>query len=1232
MFKSVTKEQLKVPAKIEFLGELRDFVTKVGKRHGFSDSVINAFKLSIDEAATNIIKHAYRDWDGDITIRAIIKKDALTIVLLDQGKYFDPRTVNDPDLKRYVEIGKKGGLGIFIMRRLLDEIDYRKTEEGNELWLTKFRDVSVKKRFTLPTIPVNLKVRYWFVATLVWTAILISAYFFFFFQQRRIVLGDYIGQGRKACSYLSSEIQNSFDDIPNVLKEELLTKGSVDLELITAASNPIQSLQMSEHSELLVNAFVVDNFGNVLGSSNHQYLRVATGGYSLPESAQIFSDNVYTYPLDNGMRVLDIIYPVKNEQDQILCKAHFQMSYDRIYAEIKSVRFDYLKLASLAWIAGLLGLFLLIYLMMNPFRRLAEWVKQLGQPGSVNEMDIDASSEVGEIAKAFSDITNKLRVSQENLAEQERLQKEMQVAQEIQQTLLPSEFPEIEGYELSSLYEAAKEVGGDYFDFVEVDKDTLGIVVGDVSGKGVPGSLVMTMIRTALRTEARGVKDAADVLARVNDFVVNDMKKGMFVTLFYVIIDSRRRKLSYASAGHNPMILYRTSTNKTYYLNPRGFPIGISLPDKDLFRKSIESDTISLKEDDILVIYTDGVTEAMNGRRQLFGEERFLQTIREYGDLAANDFVEKLQNDLSSFTEGNPQNDDITLVAIKEKTSAEKLELKRAKKAFQFIQDGTSIKEACDTAGITTYAYYHKYKEQFESQGVESYELETDNETIEVKHLSIEEKAKIYDIIRRFPEYGAKRISEELRTDHYAQTEISPSRIYEELVRARLNTKELREAFIQRGGRKKPVKPPGTPLLTIDGRVIMQKGSMDQGASPPPPKEREEKKPVPKPSAPIKEPKAKTKPPVPRIPGRDLIHLEISELLTTPIEDLLDKRRTDHIQTLQPHEQRDVEQAKDENDGIDFDREMELIDDTEDMGAESESESESDQADDLNIENPDDSIISKEELEFAELVELGGGLQDPSDKQKEQFEGQVPEDATVLEETDHDDESLENESADAFEEFLEIEQEHGLITHEGELDTELSDTLFLDNIENQLHKEPEEPAESVAETRSNNTVMPSLRKKIDFDELLTLLESAANKSPKTHEERTAHQAQKKDVSKNDLLERAYGAYENKDYNHCISQLNHYISQYPLDVQAFHLLGNAHFRLQQYRDATRAYRHVLRLEPNDQRALENLGLIYANQGDFNRALLLWEKLLQQTPQRNDLKKSIERAKKFLKDTV
>jgi anti-sigma regulatory factor (Ser/Thr protein kinase) len=147
MFKRVIKEERKVPADINYLGEMRDFITHVGRKYGVSERIINAFKLAIDEAATNIIRHAYRDWDGFITVRMIVRNNNVTVSLIDQGHTFDLRKVRDPDLQRYVQIGKKGGLGIFIIRRVIDDIDYRKTIEGNELRLTKARDVTSKRAF-----------------------------------------------------------------------------------------------------------------------------------------------------------------------------------------------------------------------------------------------------------------------------------------------------------------------------------------------------------------------------------------------------------------------------------------------------------------------------------------------------------------------------------------------------------------------------------------------------------------------------------------------------------------------------------------------------------------------------------------------------------------------------------------------------------------------------------------------------------------------------------------------------------------------------------------------------------------------------------------------------------------------------------------------------------------------------------------------------------------------------
>jgi serine phosphatase RsbU (regulator of sigma subunit)/tetratricopeptide (TPR) repeat protein/transposase len=489
---------------------------------------------------------------------------------------------------------------------------------------------------------------------------------------------------------------------------------------------------------------------------------------------------------------------------------------------VASARERTIFIFGLVLLLGYVGIFGLVYVTMSPFKRLAKWVSALGRGETQEEMEFDSSDEIGEIAQAFNEITEKFRKSQENLAEQERLQKEMQVAQEIQHMLLPSSFPDIEGYEIASYYEAAKEVGGDYFDFVEVDKDTIGIVVADVSGKGVPGSLVMTMIRTALRTEARGNKDAADVLARVNDFVISDMKRGMFVTVFYMILDSHTRTISYASAGHNPMILFRGKTRKSYYLNPRGFPIGINLPDRTLFRRSIESDTLQLREGDVLICYTDGITEAMNPQRDRFGDERFLSVIRKYGDLKADPLVDNIRNQISEFTEGFAQSDDITLVAIREKMKAEDVLFNLRSKLLKLVnKEKMSVKDACKTVGVSTSTFY-KYKKRFEAMGMDGLKEQTIRSEIEEKHISVEDKAKIFDIIRENPDYGAKRISELLNTEKYGFTEIDEKRVYDELVRSRLNTRELRVAFIERGGRGKRMKPPGTPFLTLDGQVIVE--------------------------------------------------------------------------------------------------------------------------------------------------------------------------------------------------------------------------------------------------------------------------------------------------------------------------------------------------------------------------------------------------------------------------
>jgi serine phosphatase RsbU (regulator of sigma subunit)/transposase len=469
-----------------------------------------------------------------------------------------------------------------------------------------------------------------------------------------------------------------------------------------------------------------------------------------------------------------------------------------IAEQVGGARFE---LATIALFTLLLGCglsALLIAIFVQPIQALSDSVRAIGEGTMVADIGTSGNEEIDEIARAFNEVTAKFRSAQSHLMEQERLQQEMQVAQEIQQMLLPRKVPELEGFELGYLYQAAKEVGGDYYDFLTVDDRTVGVVVADVSGKGVPGSLVMTMIRTALRMEARGNRSASDVMAKMNSFVTEDMKKGMFVTMFYVVLDSVNRVVTYASAGHNPMILYRGESNATYFLKPKGIPVGINVPDEELFRKTISVEKLTLRQDDMLVIYTDGITEAMNPEREQFGEARLLMAIKKHGHRTAQEFSDALNQEIHEFTGGAPQNDDITLVAIKEKVfGEERLEANR-RELFRLIDvEGVPIAEACERFKVTPSTYY-RYRRRVSELGDEA-GLKPSRPNAPLARASLEEEAAILDIVRVEPLFGAKRIHEVLHAAKRCRDDLSERTVYATLKRHGLNRKEKRLEFAQTG-------------------------------------------------------------------------------------------------------------------------------------------------------------------------------------------------------------------------------------------------------------------------------------------------------------------------------------------------------------------------------------------------------------------------------------------------
>ena len=808
MFKNVKKEEITIPAQMSYLTQVRDFIEHIGKKYHFHDKVVNSFKLVIDEACTNLIRHGYRDIkNGEIVIKAIIRRMSLTIVIIDQGVSYDPRQANTPDLANYVNIGKKGGLGILMMRKLMDDLQYSVTERGNEFRLTKNREQSHESKLVGYWNELNLKMKYSLYAAIIFTVLTLVVFLPMYHNLDSRITENILQ--RVAGSNITLA-DNVVDDLLNDNNAQLFEKA---YSLRQANPDVVDEVFITDRSNM------IQAWANT--SKSYSYSK-----YSMPDEPALVDTlggvAVYRYARADSVEVYALSSEILLGGITPLGWIHVWINQRTIQDKINDLKLRYLIGFFLVMLAGLIALYFLIHKILAPFHYLAEWVRHVVH-GKVDqdEIDIDASDEIGEIAQAFNEMTTKFRKAQVTLLEQEKMQKELQVAQEIQQMLLPSDFPKVEGYEIASYYEAAKEVGGDLFDFVEVDDDSIGIIVADVSGKGVPGSLIMTMIRTAVRLESRGNKNPADVLARVNHFVAGDMKRGMFVTMFYIILDSRNREIHFASAGHNPMILYRGSTKQTYYMNPSGFPVGIQLPDLDLFRKKIQTDSIRLREDDILVVYTDGITEAMNTKRELFRDERFLEAIRNNSHLDVGEFVKSINRELKAFTGGAPQNDDITYVAIKEKMMSGDVMYKLQEELFQMIESGVKVKDALEKMRISPHQYY-KYKDIIKRKGMDGLRVFFEHKDyIEKKHLSIEQKTKVFDIISKHPDWGPKLISYELRTEPYGKERIDADLIYSELQKLRLNTQELRERFVEKGGKKKRLKQPGTPLMTLDGKVIL---------------------------------------------------------------------------------------------------------------------------------------------------------------------------------------------------------------------------------------------------------------------------------------------------------------------------------------------------------------------------------------------------------------------------
>ncbi len=270
------------------------------------------------------------------------------------------------------------------------------------------------------------------------------------------------------------------------------------------------------------------------------------------------------------------------------------------------------------------------------------------------DSDIEFIYSVGNLA--IISLENK-RLFDEAL-EKQKLEEELLIARDIQQNLLPQSLPEFENFEIAALNVSSKQVGGDYYDVIPLDDENFVIAIADVSGKGVPASLMMANIQAFLQVICRQDLQIDEATALINDLVTANTTEGRFITFFWGIVNINKKTIKYVNAGHNPPLLLRNNAVKR--LDKGGIILGVmKTVDPYIFEEA------DLHKDDVLVMFTDGVSEAMNNQEEEFGEDRLEEVAFAHKKNSAGEILDGIKQEVQNFTQGNAQSDDITMIILK---------------------------------------------------------------------------------------------------------------------------------------------------------------------------------------------------------------------------------------------------------------------------------------------------------------------------------------------------------------------------------------------------------------------------------------------------------------------------------------------------------------------------------------------------------------------------------------
>jgi len=322
--------------------------------------------------------------------------------------------------------------------------------------------------------------------------------------------------------------------------------------------------------------------------------------------------------------------------------------------------------------SALIGILLIIVIILSwylsriitrPVDSLKEATLAIGRGDLEYRVSIATGDEFEDLANSFNTMSSDLRINIDRLnkttAEKERYSREMEIAKEIQDTILPESVPSIPGFEIYAMTLPAMEIGGDLYDFIPLTSNHWGFVIADVSGKGVSAALYMALCRTLIRVCGIAQERPDDAIRDANRLIYEDGRSSMFITTIYGILDPQKMVFTYVNAGHNPPLLFRGDPPVGRMMPGKGIALGVI----DEIRLSPE--TLHVERGDLIVLYTDGVTEAVNAQEKFFGEDRLNASVSRNLNRPVHEIATELINDIRKFSGTEPQSDDITFILIR---------------------------------------------------------------------------------------------------------------------------------------------------------------------------------------------------------------------------------------------------------------------------------------------------------------------------------------------------------------------------------------------------------------------------------------------------------------------------------------------------------------------------------------------------------------------------------------